>query len=194
MRLTIIAPESVYEHEVDPSMEVRDIKALIEAEVSPLPVYPLLTEQTGTPVAAQTLSTDSGVALTSQEKTLDSYGLKGESATLFLTFRYSIIRKGANSSDHRPFPTHSSAESSASTTDDDFERMRLQALGDPRLMNQMRQASDLGRGALTLQANPDLAAAIQAGGSRFRELVRHREESLRAAGEEKQRQTEVRHM
>lgn len=34
MRLTIIAPESVYEHEVDPSMEVRDVKALIEAEVS----------------------------------------------------------------------------------------------------------------------------------------------------------------
>lgn len=35
MRLTIIAPESVYEHEVDPSMEVRDVKALIEAEVGP---------------------------------------------------------------------------------------------------------------------------------------------------------------
>ena len=33
MRVTIIAPESVYEHDVDPSMEVRDIKALIEAEV-----------------------------------------------------------------------------------------------------------------------------------------------------------------
>lgn len=33
MRLTIIAPESVYEHDVDPSMQVRDVKALIEAEV-----------------------------------------------------------------------------------------------------------------------------------------------------------------
>jgi hypothetical protein len=33
MRLTIIAPESVYEHEVDPSMEIRDVKALVEAEV-----------------------------------------------------------------------------------------------------------------------------------------------------------------
>lgn len=34
MRLTIIAPDSVYEHEVDPSMEVQDVQALIEAEVS----------------------------------------------------------------------------------------------------------------------------------------------------------------
>lgn len=36
MRLTIIAPESVYEHEVDASMEVRDVKALLEAEVGTL--------------------------------------------------------------------------------------------------------------------------------------------------------------
>jgi hypothetical protein len=34
MRLTIIAPDNVFEHEVDPSMEVQDIQALIEAEVS----------------------------------------------------------------------------------------------------------------------------------------------------------------
>lgn len=33
MRLTIIAPESIYDQEVDPSMVVRDVKALIEAEV-----------------------------------------------------------------------------------------------------------------------------------------------------------------
>ena len=33
MRLTIIAPDSIYEHEVDPSMEVQDVQALIEAEV-----------------------------------------------------------------------------------------------------------------------------------------------------------------
>ena len=34
MRLTIIAPDNVFEHEVDPSMEVQDVQALIEAEVS----------------------------------------------------------------------------------------------------------------------------------------------------------------
>jgi hypothetical protein len=37
MRLIIIAEESVYEHEVDPSMEVQDVLALLEAEVSSFP-------------------------------------------------------------------------------------------------------------------------------------------------------------
>jgi len=36
MKLTIIAPEMVYEHEVDPSMQVQDIVALVEAEVRAL--------------------------------------------------------------------------------------------------------------------------------------------------------------
>ncbi|BEJ13223.1 hypothetical protein CspHIS471_0303970 [Cutaneotrichosporon sp. HIS471] len=153
MRLTVIAPENVYEHEVDPSMEVRDVKALVEAE-------------TGAPVENQTLSTDSGVALTSPEKSLSSYGLTGDSATLFLTF-----------SDHRPFPSATSGPSS--TSDDDFERMRLQALGDPRLMNQLRQA------------NPEFAAAIQSGGARFRDMVRHQAEDVRRTKQEKERQTEL---
>ena len=34
MRLILIAPENVYEHEVDPFMEVQDLQALVEAEVS----------------------------------------------------------------------------------------------------------------------------------------------------------------
>lgn len=33
MRLILIAPENVFEHEVDPSMEVQDLQALVEAEV-----------------------------------------------------------------------------------------------------------------------------------------------------------------
>jgi hypothetical protein len=41
MRLTIIAPDNVYEHEVDSSMEVQDIQALIEAEVSAFTHSPL---------------------------------------------------------------------------------------------------------------------------------------------------------
>jgi hypothetical protein len=36
MRLTIIAPDNVFELEVDPSMDVQDVQALIEAEVSSL--------------------------------------------------------------------------------------------------------------------------------------------------------------
>jgi hypothetical protein len=33
MRIILIAPENVYEHEVDPSMEIQDVRALVEAEV-----------------------------------------------------------------------------------------------------------------------------------------------------------------
>jgi hypothetical protein len=36
MKLTIIAPDNVFEHEVDPSMEIQDLYALISAEVSQL--------------------------------------------------------------------------------------------------------------------------------------------------------------
>lgn len=39
------------------------------------------------PASDQTLSTDAGVALSADDKSLSSYGLNGESATLFLTFR-----------------------------------------------------------------------------------------------------------
>lgn len=46
MRLTIIAPESVYEHEVDPSMEIRDVKALVEAEVRSLLRFPSIAPLT----------------------------------------------------------------------------------------------------------------------------------------------------
>ncbi|EKC99221.1 SNARE binding protein [Trichosporon asahii var. asahii CBS 8904] len=126
MRLTIIAPESIYDQEVDPSMVA------------------------AVPAPDQTLSTDAGVALSEDDKPLSSYGLNGESATLFLTFR-----------------------------DADFERMRLQALGDPRLMAQLRQA------------NPEFASAIQAGGSRFKEIIRRQESTMRAAAEEKERQIEL---
>lgn len=38
-------------------------------------------------MSSQTLSTDSGVALITEDKTLSSYGLTGTGATLFLTFR-----------------------------------------------------------------------------------------------------------
>lgn len=43
--------------------------------------------QAAVPAPDQTLSTDAGVALSEDDKPLSSYGLNGESATLFLTFR-----------------------------------------------------------------------------------------------------------
>lgn len=44
---------------------------------------------------------------------------------------------------------------------------------------------------LTAKANPEFAASIQSGGSRFREMIRHQEQNMRAAAQEKERQTEV---
>lgn len=53
----------------------------------------------------------------------------------FLHFR------NTDNSDPRPLPSGSStpSQSVSVSSDADFERMRLQALGDPRLMAQLRQ-------------------------------------------------------
>lgn len=58
-------------------------------------------------------------------------------------------------------------------------------------MNQLRQVCLNNMVKLTDKANPEFAAAIQAGGARFRDMVRMQEQNMRAATEEKQRQTEV---
>lgn len=72
--------------------------------------------------------------------------------------------------------------------------MRLQALGDPRLMTQLRQVRRNPRCELVanrVQANPEFATAIQEGGERFREIVRHQEDNMRRAELEKNRQIEL---
>ena len=64
-------------------------------------------------------------------------------------------------------------------------------------MAQLRQVSLVavrvpdGPPMLTRQANPEFASAIQAGGSRFKEIIRRQESTMRAAAEEKERQIEV---
>lgn len=90
MKLTIIAPEMVYEHEVDPSMQVQDIVALVEAEVRALRADKcrecmVADGQTGMPSGDFTLSNDSGVQLNQGDKSLESYGLKSGEATIFIT-------------------------------------------------------------------------------------------------------------
>ncbi|GFZ43430.1 DNA damage-inducible protein 1 [Saitozyma sp. JCM 24511] len=160
MRLILIAPENVYEHEVDPSMEVQDVRALVEAE-------------TGLPSSQVTIRTDDGQELADTTKTLESYGLKGETATVFL--------------DIRPQPVASSSSSGPSSqssqgfpgSDDDLERMRLQALGNPQLMAELR-AND-----------PDMAAAISSGTRQFKETFMRHQRRQRDAAMEKQRQIEV---
>jgi hypothetical protein len=46
-----------------------------------------LTDQTGLPSSQVTIRTDDGKELTDSTKTLESYGLKGETATVFLDIR-----------------------------------------------------------------------------------------------------------
>ncbi|KAK4688111.1 DNA damage-inducible protein 1, partial [Tremellales sp. Uapishka_1] len=159
MRLTIIAPESVYEHEVDPSMNVEDVRALIEAE-------------TGTPADSLVLSSDSGVPLTDPKKSLSSYGLRAETETLFLTLRNS-----------QPVASSSSGPSRSSNTlggrgDAELETMRLQALGNPSLMAQLRNN------------DPDMAAAMNSLGT-FKQALQRQQRQQREAAMEKERQIEA---
>ncbi|CAD6578623.1 MAG: DNA damage-inducible protein 1, partial [Tremellales sp. Tagirdzhanova-0007] len=120
MRLTIIAPDAVYEHEVDPSIEVQDVQALIEAE-------------NGLPASSQLLSDDSGAPLSDKHKSLESFGVKGDACTIFLTF--SDVQPTAGPSSGYPQQPRSQG---FPNTDADLERMRLQALGDPNLMSDLR--------------------------------------------------------
>ncbi|ORX35458.1 hypothetical protein BD324DRAFT_100562 [Kockovaella imperatae] len=122
MRLTIIAPDSLYEHDVDPSMEVQDIQALIEAE-------------TGLASPNFILSTDNGVTMNEVKRSLGSYDLKGENGTIFLTFR------DLPSAPSGPSGSSSSSTPGFPTNDAELERMRLQALGDPNLMRELRLVS-----------------------------------------------------
>jgi hypothetical protein len=101
MKLTIIGPENIYEQEVNPSMEVQDVTALIAAEVSHLSRHhsfePLgrsdrssdmtLISQAELDQDSILLSTDSGQPLSDANKTLESHGLTTDS-TLFLTLTY----------------------------------------------------------------------------------------------------------
>lgn len=68
----------------------------------------------------------------------------------------------------------------AAGREDDFERMRLQILGDPRLMTQVQQN------------NPEFASAILQGGAQFRDMIRHQDQAMRDTAREKERQIEVR--
>ncbi|ORY23934.1 hypothetical protein BCR39DRAFT_341251 [Naematelia encephala] len=221
MRLTIIAPDNVYEHEVDPSMEIQDVQALIEAE-------------TGLPATAQVLSNDSGVQMTDTKRSLESYGVAGQASSIFLTLPNA---QPVASTSYAPPPSQSGFPSS----DSDLERMRLQALGDPRLMADLRAvrylllnhelelipfilrhhlaspvvfvlicAPDSPPGsrhphnpriwsihhisvlALSkLQNDPEMASAIQAGTQRFKEAFMRQQLRMRQAALEKDRQIEV---
>ena len=82
MKLSVIAPDNVYQHEIDASVEVQDIHALLEADVGSIESSQL-TRQAGIPSTGFVLVTDAGVMLTDPRRTLASYGLISDSS-LFL--------------------------------------------------------------------------------------------------------------
>nr|KIR48640.1 DNA damage-inducible protein 1 [Cryptococcus bacillisporus CA1280] len=152
MRLTIIAPDSVHEHEVSPSLLIQDIINIVEATAD-------------LPPAVIVLTSDAGIPLTDPTRTLESYGLNGETATIFLT----PAGPSAASSSSIPFPD----------ADADIERMRLQALGNPSLMNDLRER------------DPETFAAIQGGTQSFKRALQMAQSRQRDAEFEKQRQIEA---
>ncbi|KAK1927921.1 hypothetical protein DB88DRAFT_57183 [Papiliotrema laurentii] len=155
MKLTIIGPENIYEQEVNPSMEVQDVTALIAAEAE-LDQDSIL------------LSTDSGQPLSDANKTLESHGLTTDS-TLFLTLTNQA--SSSSSGGH-------SAPAAFPSSDDDLERMRLQALGNPQLMEELRQR------------DPEMAEAVRSG-TKFREEFMKQQIRLRQAQSQKDRMIEA---
>jgi len=143
MRLTIIAPENVYEHEVDPSMEVRDVKALLEAEVrldaSVFHAHVVVW-------CARRFSDAFHRWRSCPHNRRQEFGgvwyLRCKlDAVPYLPVCVFVLANLTHS-DARPLASSSSADAGEGvslTSDSDFERMRLQALGDPRLMSQLRQ-------------------------------------------------------
>nr|XP_019007569.1 DNA damage-inducible protein 1 [Kwoniella pini CBS 10737]OCF46350.1 DNA damage-inducible protein 1 [Kwoniella pini CBS 10737] len=162
MKLTVIAPDTVYEHEVSSDMEIQDVQALIEAE-------------SGLPHTALILSTDSGVPLTDVKRTLQSYGLIGEESTIFLTPR---SQPAASSSSSSSGPS-SQGINHLDGSDADIERMRLQALGNPSLMEQLKRN------------DPEMRSAIQGGTESFKQALLLAQQRQRTAATEKQRQIEL---
>ncbi|KAL4076256.1 hypothetical protein J3A83DRAFT_2160597 [Scleroderma citrinum] len=119
-----------YPMELDPDMELANVKALLEAE-------------SGIPVEDQTILFE-GHPLDDARKTLGEFGLRHDSMLLLRRRR---------------------------TGAPDAEMVRLQVLGDPQLMSQLRERQ------------PELYAAAQNDPARFAQLLREHTQRVAAAAE-----------
>jgi DNA damage-inducible protein 1 len=149
MKLTIIGEENVYEQEVSQSMDVQDVIALIAAEVScHCFVLGTADDQADLPQDSILLSSDSGEPLSDGSKSLASYGLTTD-ATLFMTLTSAVcLVVDGNELTSRNQASSSSSSAAVAplpagfpSSDAELERMRLQALGNPRLMEDLRSVS-----------------------------------------------------
>ncbi|KJA29638.1 hypothetical protein HYPSUDRAFT_226490 [Hypholoma sublateritium FD-334 SS-4] len=130
--------------EIDPNMELENVMALLEAEVrSSIRVWVAQTSlicstpQSSIPVNEQSISYE-GRELQDPKATIRQLGVQGESAMLLL--RRKIANVGGRS------------------IEQDAEMMRLQLLGDPRLMAELR-AVRAPRSSFVAATDPDPGAA-----------------------------------
>ncbi|KZT29396.1 hypothetical protein NEOLEDRAFT_596344 [Neolentinus lepideus HHB14362 ss-1] len=146
MQLTFVNDlGQTYGVEIDPTMELENVMALLEAE-------------SGVPVDEQSIFYENR-ELTNGKATMRDLGV-GENAMLLL--RRKVRAAG------REIPQ-------------DAEMMRLQLLGDPQMMQQIRES------------NPELAAAAQSDPARFAELLRQTQDRMREAELQRQREMEQLH-
>ncbi|PPQ63164.1 hypothetical protein CVT24_005804 [Panaeolus cyanescens] len=153
--------------EIDPNMELENVMALLEAEVSRL--LPLLsissflsiffiTSISGIPISEQSIHYLDR-ELSDPKKTMRELNVT-DKATL-------LLRKKGGSVGGR-------------TIEQDTEMMRLQILGDPNLMAELQQVC-LTRNWVTRQVQPDLAEAARTNPTRFAELLRLTRERQQSA-------------
>ncbi|EAU84210.1 SNARE binding protein [Coprinopsis cinerea okayama7 len=102
-------------------------------------VMALLEAESGIPASEQSISYN-GRELSNPKSTIRQLGVEGQSAMLFLRRKVATVQGG--------------------TMEQDAEMMRLQMLGDPQLMQQLREQQ------------PDLADVVENHPSRFAETMR----------------------
>ncbi|KAF8638564.1 hypothetical protein AX17_002107 [Amanita inopinata Kibby_2008] len=120
-------------------------------------VMALLEAESGIPISEQSISYD-GRELSDPKATIRGLGVQGNSATLLLRRKVASVAGRA--------------------IEQDSEMMRLQILGNPDLMRQLREAQ------------PEIAEAAQSNPARFAELLRHTRERQYGAELERQREIE----
>ncbi|KAJ7254712.1 hypothetical protein B0H12DRAFT_554033 [Mycena haematopus] len=165
MQLTFVTDlGQSYSMDIDSGMELENVMALLEAEVPShffdrvLCFY--LQRQSGIPLNEQSLSYNGRDLSGNPKSTLRELGVNEDDAML------SLRRKVPNAAGR--------------AVEHDSEMMRLQLLGDPDLMRQLRETQ------------PDIADAAQSNPQRFAELLRQTRD--RAMNADLQREREIAHL
>jgi DNA damage-inducible protein 1 len=167
-RLTVSSISSgstqIIQLDVPRSISVADLKALISAEVPSIPS------------AAQHLYYN-GRLLSDASRTLDDFNMKDDDLVVVHHAPTASSASAGPSRQTAPSPQQQQqrVEGRGSQTGHDSEMIRLQVLGDPRLLQELRNS------------NPELAEAVNES-ARFAEAFRNLERKKAEAEGEKQRE------